>query len=60
MDKDSVPEKSSGVSIVGRFLRRLSWRRDVGPVRAEAEISARELMQDEEQEQQRDSDTGRA
>lgn len=42
LEKDHLPEDPAP-SLVGRFLRRLSWRRRVGPVSTEAHLEVREL-----------------
>lgn len=54
MRKEPVPEESPPASVVGRFLRRLSWRREVGPLRGEAELEVRELMPEREREEEQE------
>ncbi len=46
MSKAPPPEVRPVHQSVGRFLRRLFWRRDVGPVSAEARVEVRELTTD--------------
>ena len=48
MPEDLVPDSQGGGSLVRRFLYRMSWRREVGPVSAEAHILVRDLNIDPE------------
>lgn len=42
MNTDPPPERPASRSAVGRFLRRLAWRRAAGPLVAEAAVEVRE------------------
>lgn len=43
MDPHPVPETRVNHSIVGKFIRRLIWRHEAGPLSAEARVEIREL-----------------
>lgn len=43
MGEDHLPERSPDRSIIGRFLHRLRWSRQVGPASVEAIVEVREL-----------------
>lgn len=43
MSKDELPAREQGESGWSRLIRRLGWRQEVGPLRAEAGVEVREL-----------------
>jgi hypothetical protein len=43
MAEEKSPERPSGRPALGTFLRRFLWRREVGPLSAEAGLDVREL-----------------
>ena len=51
-----LPEKVPADPSVGTFLRRLFWRREAGPVSAEAGLEIRELIPDSDPEETEDAD----
>ncbi len=57
MSTDHLPSAPSVGTSIGRFVRRLIWRREIGPVEAEARIEVRELNTDSEPQPKRDADT---
>jgi hypothetical protein len=51
-----LPTKAPADPTVVTFLRRLFWRREAGPVSAEAGLEIRELLPDAEPEVTEDAD----
>jgi hypothetical protein len=43
MSTDHLPSTRSVRTAIGSFVRRLTWRREVGPLTAEARVEVREL-----------------
>lgn len=56
MGEDHLPQQGTTGSVLSRFLHRLSWRRQVGPVSAEADVEVRELNPEPEPPRQNKSD----
>ena len=53
---DQLPKDPSVGTSIGTFVRRLIWRREVGPVSTEARFEVRELITDAEVPPKQDRD----